>query len=78
MIKTIIAIIIVVGVWYAWSHPVVPYKGEKVTLQSIVMPLVKNHTVEIGCTMEAKICSDGSSVGRQGPMCEFEKCPGEE
>ena len=27
------------------------------------------------CTMEAKICSDGSSVGRVGPNCEFAQCP---
>lgn len=27
------------------------------------------------CTMEAKICPDGSSVGRQGPNCEFAPCP---
>ncbi len=30
------------------------------------------------CTEEAKICSDGSAVGRSGPNCEFEKCPDEE
>lgn len=31
------------------------------------------------CTMEAKICPDGSAVGRSGPMCEFDPCPpGEE
>lgn len=29
----------------------------------------------IGCTSEAKLCSDGSSVGRTGPNCEFAKCP---
>ncbi|MCX6823267.1 MAG: hypothetical protein NTX91_04745 [candidate division SR1 bacterium] len=29
------------------------------------------------CTMEAKLCPDGSSVGRTGPNCEFAKCPGE-
>lgn len=28
------------------------------------------------CTMEAKLCPDGSSVGRSGPNCEFAKCPG--
>lgn len=28
-----------------------------------------------GCTMEAKLCSDGSSVGRVGPTCQFEDCP---
>ncbi|MDO8602176.1 MAG: Gmad2 immunoglobulin-like domain-containing protein [bacterium] len=29
----------------------------------------------IACTMEAKLCPDGSAVGRQGPNCEFAKCP---
>ncbi len=29
----------------------------------------------IACTMEAKICPDGSSVGRSGPNCEFTQCP---
>ena len=27
------------------------------------------------CTMEAKICPDGSTVGRTGPNCEFSPCP---
>jgi hypothetical protein len=27
------------------------------------------------CTMEEKICPDGSSVGRTGPNCEFAPCP---
>jgi hypothetical protein len=26
------------------------------------------------CTEEAKVCPDGSSVGRQGPNCEFAEC----
>lgn len=30
-----------------------------------------------GCTEEAKVCPDGSSVGRTGPNCEFAPCPGE-
>lgn len=30
---------------------------------------------EKACTQEAMICPDGSSVGRSGPNCEFEKCP---
>ncbi len=29
------------------------------------------------CTMEAKVCPDGSAVGRTGPRCEFAPCPGE-
>ncbi len=32
---------------------------------------------QIACTMEAKLCSDGSAVGRTGPKCEFAKCPDE-
>jgi hypothetical protein len=30
---------------------------------------------QVGCTMEAKICPDGSAVGRSGPKCEFAPCP---
>jgi len=29
----------------------------------------------IACTLEAKVCPDGSTVGRTGPDCEFEECP---
>ena len=29
------------------------------------------------CTMDAKMCPDGSYVGREGPDCEFAACPGE-
>jgi hypothetical protein len=29
----------------------------------------------IACTMEAKLCPDGSAVGRVGPNCEFAPCP---
>lgn len=28
------------------------------------------------CTMEAKLCPDGSYVGRSGPNCAFAPCPG--
>jgi hypothetical protein len=37
--------------------------------------LSKNQNKQIGCTTEAKICPDGSSVGRTGPKCEFSACP---
>lgn len=29
----------------------------------------------VACTMDAKLCPDGSSVGRSGPNCEFDPCP---
>jgi hypothetical protein len=28
----------------------------------------------VACTMDAKMCPDGSAVGRTGPTCEFEAC----
>lgn len=32
-------------------------------------------TDQVACTQDAKICPDGSAVGRQGPKCEFAPCP---
>lgn len=31
----------------------------------------------VACTQEAKLCADGSAVGRTGPNCEFAACPEE-
>ncbi len=33
---------------------------------------------QVACTEEAKLCADGSAVGRTGPNCEFAPCPSEE
>ena len=30
----------------------------------------------VTCSADAMVCPDGSSVGRQGPNCEFAPCPG--
>ena len=32
----------------------------------------------VACTQDAKLCPDGSYVGRTGPNCEFAACPQEE
>ncbi len=29
----------------------------------------------VACTMDAKVCPDGQTVGRSGPSCEFSPCP---
>ena len=34
-----------------------------------------NQPGPVACTMEAKLCPDGSYVGRSGPRCEFTQCP---
>lgn len=35
----------------------------------------ENPTQTTACTMDAKICPDGSAVGRSGSKCEFAPCP---
>ena len=37
--------------------------------------LSKPQPAQIACTQEAKLCPDGSYVGRTGPNCEFAACP---
>ncbi|MEY4731453.1 MAG: hypothetical protein RL681_399 [Candidatus Parcubacteria bacterium] len=38
-----------------------------------VTPTPKGNLIQ--CPMDAKLCPDGSSVGRTGPNCEFAPCP---
>lgn len=40
------------------------------------VPGVLHPQTPVACTTEAKICPDGSAVGRTGPNCEFAACPG--
>jgi hypothetical protein len=35
----------------------------------------RDSSSQAACTLEAKLCPDGSSVGREGLNCEFKKCP---
>ncbi len=37
--------------------------------------LPKEEARYVACTMEAKVCPDGSTVSRTGPNCEFAECP---
>ena len=36
---------------------------------------VNNQQKYVACPQEAKICPDGSSIGRVGPNCDFAPCP---
>lgn len=62
MIKTKLILITVIGITIL------------IGLAYFVMSKAIN-TGPIACTMEAKICPDGSAVGRQGLRCEFAACP---
>lgn len=46
-----------------------------VAISAVTLLLGKNSNKQVACTAGAKICPDGSSVGRTGPNCEFEECP---
>lgn len=50
-----------------------------VAAEQVVPPTPTSTTIipnnPVACTMEAKICPNGSSVGRSGPNCEFAQCP---
>ena len=36
---------------------------------------VEHPSRPIACPADAKVCPDGTSVGRSGPFCEFALCP---
>ncbi len=44
-------------------------------LYKLYLPLPAGEPKITACTMEAKLCPDGSAVGRTGPNCEFAECP---
>lgn len=37
--------------------------------------LDRRRTTQVSCTLDARICPDGSAVGRTPPLCEFAPCP---
>lgn len=41
-----------------------------------IKPIISRKPFDGQCTAEAKICPDGTAVGRTGPNCEFAECPG--
>lgn len=44
--------------------------------KSSIVPITVTPTIQQrACTDEAKICPDGTAVGRTGPNCEFAPCP---
>lgn len=55
-------VLLILGGFFTWERV---YKGGQGTQKP----------EEVFCTMEAKICPDGSAVGRTGPACEFAPCP---
>ena len=57
------------GTWVKHGNP---RQNQPTTVCPNLTPTENN---QVACTMEAKLCPDGSSVGRSGPKCEFTPCP---
>jgi hypothetical protein len=70
----ILAILVVGGAVYSFMRTA---PGTVITPGSSVTPSpTASGTGEpVACTLDAKICPDGSAVGRIGPNCEFAACP---
>ncbi len=60
LLIVIVALLIIVGGVYAYRATTAPSNG---------------NTATVACTMEARLCPDGTYVGRVGPNCEFAACP---
>ena len=73
----------------AFDHKEKVYSQEKyernmnirtIVLLGLILLLISGcqfYEEPVACTMDAKICPDGSAVGRMPPDCEFAPCPGE-
>jgi hypothetical protein len=47
-----------------------------IVVGAVVLFFRKDESAEpVACTMEARMCPDGTFVGRTGPKCEFQTCP---
>lgn len=46
-----------------------------IVIAVVIIALAFQYSQPSVCTQEAKICPDGSAVGRTGPNCEFAPCP---
>lgn len=69
----IIIVIIIITVWmFIGIYEKDKLTGEPEISQSFQENFKIGHKA---CTMEAKICPDGSTVSRTGPKCEFAMCP---
>jgi len=75
--------------WYSWTLAIILFffaipalafyigmEYQKLKADEIRAGIIVDEDAP-ACTEEAKVCSDGSSVSRMGPTCDFPACPGE-
>jgi len=70
--------------WYAFSMTTKTWLSVSILIVIAAICAIIIHSVRsspgkdlspVACTMDAKMCPDGSAVGRTGPKCEFAACP---
>jgi hypothetical protein len=81
LIITIIALLLIIGGGVYVFVNKSPLNSNSTTTPNIeatstVIATTTKTKPPVACTMEAKLCPDGTAVGRTGPNCEFSPCPG--
>lgn len=51
------------------------YSKDIILADEIISTFKFDSSDMVACTADAKLCPDGSAVGRSGPKCEFAACP---
>lgn len=65
---TLFIVLPIISFWLGMSYQTIVQSAKDTSTTVVKEP--------VACTLDAKICPDGSSVGRVGPNCEFAQCPG--
>lgn len=74
----VIVLIVIAISLYSSSKKANQIKNEQNTAgqnEAVKQPTTTSTGSKNACAQDAKLCPDGSYVGRTGPKCEFAKCP---
>ena len=62
--------------WKKWALTIVVVALlSSIAILIVTLSTSNKQPEQIACTQDAKLCPDGSYVGRTGPNCEFSQCP---
>jgi len=75
LLLVVLILLFGLGAYYLGNLNAKPAPASSPTPSSALVSTPTPPLTAKACTMEAKICPDGTSVGRTGPNCEFAACP---
>lgn len=70
-----IAVLVLAGIIVGTGIFFLMQRGAYAPVDAPSVGLPQEPASPVGCTEEAKLCPDGTSVGRTGPNCSFAECP---